>query len=179
MHMHNLLWVLCIMCNLISVSAVQKRGIMALFMSVDDRDVIPLILTQDSMQIPKVGQELSEGLYEAEVYRTAHNIQAMLMARGNEELIRLWHRRLDHTSLDYQRKTLKRIVHEVPKIYLTIIGHCEPCAEGKETREPLLPITKSNITKIIELVHSDVFGPMNLEGMSRSRNFVSLYGEKG
>lgn len=150
---------------------------MAVFMSDCNGDRIAFVLNYCTTEILTVGQELSEGLYFMELYRTANHIQIMLMDQGNEKLNGLWHQRLGHNSLEYLQKTLP-LVYGVPKMSVRNIAHYEPCGEGTSTRAPRLPITESNVTDFLELVHSDVLRVVDVESLSRLRYFSSLYYEK-
>ena len=71
----------------------------------------------------------------------------------------LWHLRLGHINLN----RIQRLVRDGPLSHLKVesIPQCESCLEGKMTKRPFR--SKGNRAEgVLELVHSDVCGPMNI-----------------
>eukprot|EP00170_Pyropia_yezoensis_P005576 contig_22655_g5592 len=76
----------------------------------------------------------------------------------------LWHRRFAHLGA----LTLDRTARVVTGMHIDAAGItrlreavCPPCTEGKMTRAPF-PATRSKTTEPLQLVHTDVCGPMPL-----------------
>ena len=52
--------------------------------------------------------------------------------------------------------------------------NCEGCAMGKQHRQPFPKKSQSTTTKLLELIHSDVCGPMDVPSVRGSRYFVTF-----
>jgi transposase InsO family protein len=83
--------------------------------------------------------------------------------RSNEEMANLWHERLGHISWDnldlMKRKVLVRGLPENIKQGKDII--CDVCCEMKATRKPFKPIVQKRASELLELIHTDVCGPIS------------------
>ena len=89
----------------------------------------------------------------------------------------LWHRRLGHCGAG-------RLVHAVrkdliggvnlPKRGRLQMSFCEGCAQAKQTRKAFKPIGEVRTTDILELVHSDVCGPMSTASYGGAKYFVTF-----
>lgn len=51
--------------------------------------------------------------------------------------------------------------------------HCVVCAEGKQARKPFSDIG-TRAKKLLDLVHTDVCGPMSVRSHANSRYFVTF-----
>ena len=54
------------------------------------------------------------------------------------------------------------------------LNFCEACAEGKSHCAPFKPVREVQSKKRLELVHSDVAGPMKIESLGGARYFVTF-----
>jgi hypothetical protein len=54
------------------------------------------------------------------------------------------------------------------------LDFCEACAEGKSHRAPFKPVGEVESKKRLQLVHSDVAGPMKTESFGGTRYFVTF-----
>lgn len=92
-----------------------------------------------------------------------------------------WHRRLGHINLQCMRKMRDGAVDGVHfDESNTEIENCEVCAMRKQAR---LPFKRSNTQskRVLELIHSDVIGPMETKSMGNARyilTFVDDYSKK-
>lgn len=80
----------------------------------------------------------------------------------------LWHRRLGHINASYLKKMNLPV-----SINDEELSKCEACALGKLSRPPFPSSTNRQSTSILELVHSDVCGPMS-ESFGGKRYFVTF-----
>ena len=84
----------------------------------------------------------------------------------------LWHRRLVHVH--YRALPLaSKAVEGHPEIQAKHEGVCKGCAKGKNT-EKTFPSTKSNEKGILEIIHSNVCGPMSSSSLSGYVYYVSF-----
>jgi len=82
----------------------------------------------------------------------------------------LWHRRLAHLNLDSVKllikdKLVEGLILESNKIPNAI---CEPCLAGKQHCK-LFPISQTRASKPLELIHTDLHGPMPVQTHSGYR----------
>ncbi|PXF46065.1 hypothetical protein BWQ96_04165 [Gracilariopsis chorda] len=168
----DVLYVSQLICNLLSVSAIRRRMFMKLFLSDDDEDIIGVVLKQKSVNIPVMGKELSEWLYEMELKLHDH-LDKSLNTCMPEHFTVTWHRCLGDARADYIRSTL-RLVSGVRPEPIQDIGNCEPFAEGKARRKPYRPNTASSQDmEVLDFVQLDVMGPINIKSLSKSKYIVT------
>ncbi|CAK9826054.1 Retrovirus-related Pol polyprotein from transposon TNT 1-94 [Anthophora retusa] len=85
-----------------------------------------------------------------------------------------WHRRLGHTNVDDIRKAKHRqMIRGLEKYKLSGNMICEICAQGKMTRAPFSNKSKRK-TMPLEIIHSDICGPMRTESNGGSLYFVTF-----
>jgi hypothetical protein len=89
-----------------------------------------------------------------------NEIAASAEAKGGAAV---WHARLGHLSLPRMR-AVARLVDSLPDMESNVVlnGACEGCACGKMAANPFSHRTGSHVKTqaVLELVHSDVMGPM-------------------
>ncbi|KAG7302945.1 hypothetical protein JYU34_012939 [Plutella xylostella] len=76
----------------------------------------------------------------------------------------VWHRRLGHLN----RRSLQTMNLPVSK------NVCGPCMEGKGKRKPFQRILKPRSHGIGELIHTDIAGPANIEGLNEERYYQTI-----
>ena len=92
----------------------------------------------------------------------------------------LWHRRLCHPSYP----VLKRMIKENSVTGLKITSPstpdpiCEPCLAGKMVSDPF-PSSSHHSAKLLELVHSDVHGPIKVASHSGFKYWVTFIDDSG
>ena len=81
-----------------------------------------------------------------------------------------WHARLGHIGQDRLKRLAKiGLLGSIDKIDLPV---CEHCLAGKATR---LPFSKSKRACFsLELIHSDIFGPMNVRERHGAQYFITF-----
>jgi hypothetical protein len=169
MRMKDVLYVPGLTKNLLSTSALNKKCFRVSFI---DGEVLmwPKGKTiEDSVVIiTKEG-----GLYKLK----GHSDVAL--THSTESPCELWHRRLDHInykSLSYVRK----VVTGLPELKVDHEGVCKGCAQGNNIKNPF-PKSNSKAAGILELIHSDVCGPMpstSLRGYVYYISFIDYYSRK-
>ena len=100
--------------------------------------------------------------------------QASVAGTSNQK-INLWHQRMGHMNLP-QMKTMvsKAIVTGIDISGTNKLDFCEACVKGKLHRAPFKAVGEVKSTKRLELVHSDVAGPMNTESFGGAKYFVTF-----
>ena len=86
----------------------------------------------------------------------------------------LWHQRLGHLNGQQLNTLVERGLASGIKLSATSeLSFCEGCVEGKMQRKPFEPLTRKQSKKKLELVHSDVCGPLQVGSIGGSRYFVT------
>ena len=153
--------------NLFSVSAVTKRGQIMKF------DAAQCVILGNNGNV--TGSGSSNGrLYTLDA---SHLKNAMHEAHSavEQKSLKLWHERFGHLNfsnlklLDQQDLVdgLKFDTNEEVKF-------CEGCTMGKQTRNSFLKNEATRATKLLQIVHSDVCGPMKTQSIGGSRYFVTF-----
>jgi transposase InsO family protein len=89
-----------------------------------------------------------------------------------------WHQRLGHLSLtgmlnmskSYDIKELKTISEEEVKR----INECKGCLKGKAHRKAMPKLRTTKTSKVLELIHSDICGPMSVMTAKGCRYFITF-----
>ena len=83
----------------------------------------------------------------------------------------LWHLRLGHINLD----RISLLVKDGPLSSLKVeaLPTCESCLEGKMTKRPF-PLKGNRANDVLELIHSDLCGPMSVQARGGFEYFVTF-----
>ena len=88
--------------------------------------------------------------------------------------LQLWHQRMGHISKDSISK-LQDVAEGVNPIKK--VSHCVSCAQGKQHRNPFLS-SSSHSEEILEIVHSDIMGPFEVDSNGGSRYVCTFIDDK-
>ena len=96
------------------------------------------------------------------------------VSTGNQSL-ELWHLRLGHLGYESVKKMaggdivigMKTDTHKIER-------DCDGCALGKQSREPFSKTGTEHASDILELVHSDVCGPMHIVSDGGARYLLTF-----
>ena len=101
-----------------------------------------------------------------------YKIQEKSMQAKTNELTWLWHKRFGHSNLQSLKfLSSKNMVKGLPLISETI-GVCEGCQFGKMSRKSFPTGQAWRASKKLELVHTDVCGPMRTSSLDNSKYFI-------
>jgi Integrase core domain/GAG-pre-integrase domain len=94
-----------------------------------------------------------------------------LAATTNLSESELWHLRYDHLSIGGLRLLKqKQMVYGLPEI--SEFGLCEGCILGKHYKLPFVKGQSLRATQLLELVHTDLCGPMDTSSLGGSMYFL-------
>ena len=93
-----------------------------------------------------------------------HNNEAKRCKVNNDSAPYLWHCRLGHIGVKRMKKLHTDGILE--SLDYESLDACEPCLMGKMTNTPFSG-TMERATDLLEIIHTDVCGPMNIEARSR------------
>lgn len=95
--------------------------------------------------------------------------------------VKLWHDRLGHLNFDSMRLLNKgRLVTDFPLKKMphhsqdNTVTQCEACIKGKSHRTAMPQAATHRANKVLELVHSDVCGPMRTLSLGGAKYFVTF-----
>ena len=88
--------------------------------------------------------------------------QVALKTSIKDKQVELWHRRLGHISLQRLKALNNELVQGMPKLNLTAetTFDCDICNQSKSHRLPFPKEGATEADRLLEVIESDVFGPM-------------------
>ena len=96
-----------------------------------------------------------------------HNIDAKRCKIDNDRATYLWHCRLGHIGR-MKKLHADRLLESLD---YESFDACEPCLMGKMTKTPFSG-TMERATDLLEIIHTDVCGPMNIEARDKYHYFL-------
>lgn len=163
----NILVIDDLKCNLMSINALVERGF-----SVNFRKTCAYIMLDGKLQF--VAQKKGR-LYEA-VFQLEDNFAGITNGENDATTQRLFHYRMGHLNAFDMHKLISRQM--VPGLKPTKIDtnarFCESCVYGKQTKTSFPPNRHSRSNRMLELIHTDVCGPMSELAWDGSRYFVTF-----
>jgi transposase InsO family protein len=160
--MKDVLYVPGLKKNLLSISALEKKGFRVAFI---DGEVLMWAKGETLNEAIIIGSE-ENGLYKLK----GHSEAAMTHAIENS--CELWHRRLAHINYKALPYICKAVTG-LPELKGDHKGVCNGCAQGKNIKNPF-PKRDSKTEGVLELIHSDVCGPMPSSSISGYVYYVSF-----
>jgi transposase InsO family protein len=162
MKMKDVLYVPGLTKNLLSISTLDKKGFRVAFI---DGEVLMWSKGKTIEEAIVIGKE-EGGFYKLKGH------SEVAWTHSIENPCELWHRRLAHINykaLPYVSKA----VTDLPEFKVDHEGVCNGCAQGKNIKNPFLK-RDSKAERILELIHSDVCGPMPSTSINGYVYYVSF-----
>ncbi|UYV82302.1 hypothetical protein LAZ67_21001661 [Cordylochernes scorpioides] len=158
--------------NLLSVSAATSNGCKVTF-------------NRDWCTIERDNTALANGILDNGMYRLhlddnpqTRTFKANVAKQNhckNKNCLMLWHDRLGHRNIE----SIKKIRNEnlARGLSLNNCSHstdCVQCIQGKLTETPFPKKTEYRATETLQLVHSDICGPLPTNSLSGKRYFITF-----
>ena len=163
--LYSVLYVPKLACNLFSVRAAAAKGNSVKFGS-------SKCWIRDAKGNLKGMGSLTEKLYRLDCqpfpseYATAASVECETD---------LWHQRFGHLNEQQLQEIAQHEMVTGAKIPRKMkLNFCQGCVEGKMHRLPFKPVGEVRSTRRLELVHSDVCGPMPTESIGGCKYFVTF-----
>ena len=87
----------------------------------------------------------------------------------------VWHQRYGHLNHKYLETLMKNeLVHGMDSCQIHDVRDCEACVLGKMTRRSFPKKSQSRASKPLEIIHSDLCGPMQVDSIGGSRYVLSF-----
>ena len=152
--------------NLLSVSKITDKGFDVVFKK--DRAIV--------VDPNRHGKVILEAEREKDLYYV-HEVKEEAHIAEDDKLMD-WHEKLGHLNeADLKKVLAKTAAPNDRNFQKSKLPVCETCIKGKQTQ---LPYTQS-LTKTkskLELIHTDVCGPMRVQSHNGSRYFVTFIDDK-
>ena len=148
--------------NLLSVSKITNKGHKVYFES-------SKCSIYDKSNALIASATLKNGMYKLDRPKNkVHGANSVSVADN----IHLWHSRLGHPSTDSMNR-IKNGVVTGTNFKNSLSEPCEVCVQGKQHRLPFKPHVK-NSSRPLELIHSDLCGPMEENSLGGSKYFLTF-----
>ena len=165
--MRNVLHVPNIAKNLVSVGQIVDQGMQVKF-------------NKAGCFIEKHGRLIARGKREGRMFTLdvdMPRITSVMFSHGSNIIsdVEMWHKRTGHINLQMLQIMLERnVISGLPKLKVCEMGRaCEACQLGKQNRQPFR--NEGYISKgLLDLVHSDVWGPTKNTSISGKRYYVTF-----
>lgn len=160
-------------CNLRNVLHVPTLGYQLLSVPTLDKSGLETLFKSGRAFISSQTRLLATATLQGNLYRldTSNVKTALVSAQMN-----VWHKRLGHLSpttiSEMNTRNVVRGLHLAKEN--SNLTHCEGCELGKAHRTTIPKVSHSKSKKLLELVHSDVNGPMEEASLGGSKYFVTF-----
>jgi transposase InsO family protein len=150
--------------NLVSVLRATEHGVNVFF-------------SDHSCTLKQNGKIVALAVKSYGLYKLLAPRQGKILSVSDMQQAFLWHRRLAHVNA----MDLAKLVSQEMATGVSITAQgasslktyvCEPCIYGKHARKPF-PSSTSETTSVLELVHSDLAGPMQVKSLVGAYYFVT------
>ena len=124
------------------------------------------------MEGTKGSMVIAKGNRIGTLYLCPHNTDYSISIPSTEIDSALWHHRLAHMS-----EKGMQILHSrklLPDLKQVSLEFCENCVYGKQKRVIFLMVGKQKKSENLELLHTNVWGPAQLQSLSGSHYYVTF-----
>ena len=160
--LYNVLYVPEIAKNLLSVSAMTQKGAEVLF----END--KCYVTKDGKTM-NIGHLVSSKLYVVNTEPDCANVAS------SKASLEVWHCRYGHINYkNINMLSQKKMVNGMSCSEGNTHQQCEACARAKMHRVPVPKVSQNKSSRPLQLVHSDVCGPMNVNSIGGSKYVLTF-----
>ncbi|XP_057444753.1 uncharacterized protein LOC130736999 [Lotus japonicus] len=147
--------------NLISISQLCDKGLDVKFSKTE------CVVTKDDEEVVMRGVRSKDNCYMWISEEKSHFSRCLL---SKEDELNLWHQRLGHLNLKSMQKVItEEAIRGLPKLKLGEGRVCGECQIGKQTKMSHKMLQHQTTTKLLELLHMDLMGPMQVESLGGKR----------
>ena len=116
-------------------------------------------------------QEVRKGnLFVADLFSASKGEARCFYSKASTEDNWLWHKRLSHLDFKTMNSLVKKeLVRGLPDMEFCKEGLCEAYEKGKSKKASHRSKDSTSITEPLQLLHMDLFGPVNVMSLSRKR----------
>ena len=150
--------------NLLSVSQFADRGFQVVFNKEDCA-----FISKKTGEIALKGAR-KESFFVADLDSINKDGICCFYTKASEEQSKLWHKKLFHLNFKAINTLVKKeLVRNMPKLEFAQVEVCEACQKGKMKRSSHKSKSVNSISAPLQLIHMDLFGPVNVLSISRNK----------
>ena len=113
-------------------------------------------------------------MYLAEFNSSNAESITCLLSKASQDESWLWHKKLSHLNFKTMKELVKKeLVRGIPQVEFSKDRLCDACHKGKKIKASFRKKLNSIIEEPLQLLHMDLFGPVNVLSISRIRFFPS------
>lgn len=159
----NVLFVEDLKCNLMSVARLCDKG-------------YEVIFRKNEATVYKDGKTVFVANRNGMLYEASFQVEKAFAGVADGDNQKLWHSRLAHLNVYDMKKLITNDMASGLEKFTVNINEkfCEPCVNGKQCR---LPFSKKNVirsNRLLELIHTDIYGRVSESAWDGSNYFVSF-----
>ncbi|KAJ9556613.1 hypothetical protein OSB04_011227 [Centaurea solstitialis] len=121
------------------------------------------------------------GVRQTDIYIINMNTSAdnfCFVSRASTDTNWLWHKRLSHLNFKtLNQLCINNLVVGLPDFRYTKVSLCSPCEKGKQTRASFKSKQISSISSPLQLLHMDLFGPVNVQSIAGKKYTLVIVDE--
>ncbi|KAJ9561416.1 hypothetical protein OSB04_006576 [Centaurea solstitialis] len=100
------------------------------------------------------------------------------VSRASTDTNWLWHKRLSHLNFKtLNQLCIDNLVIGLPDFRYTKVSLCSACEKGKQTRASFKSKQISSISSPLQLLHMDLFGPVNVQSIAGKKYTLVIVDE--
>ncbi|KAL8094127.1 hypothetical protein AgCh_035841 [Apium graveolens] len=98
-----------------------------------------------------------------------------LFSKESQDESWLWHKKLSHLNFKTMNELVrKNLVRGIPQVEFSKDGLCDAYQKGKQINASFKNKLDSTIEELLQLLHMDLFGPVNVLSISRKIYFLVI-----
>ena len=150
--------------NLISISLILQKGFKVLF-----NNTCQIMSSNDTLVS---SAKCNQGLYNFPIIGNLSYIFSTISCKEKENATTLWHKRMGHIG----KKALKELKNPSNNNHIKELTDfiCEECILAKATKHINHSVSDNVYTKYLQLVQSDLFGPVQVYSFSKKHYFITF-----
>ncbi|KAJ9538956.1 hypothetical protein OSB04_031689 [Centaurea solstitialis] len=121
------------------------------------------------------------GVRHADIYIINMNTSTdnfCFVSRASSDTNWLWHKRLSHLNFKtLNQLCINNLVIGLPDFRYTKVSLCSACEKGKQTRASFKSKQISSISSPLQLLHMDLFGPVNVQSITGKKYTLVIVDE--
>ncbi|KAJ9565079.1 hypothetical protein OSB04_001045 [Centaurea solstitialis] len=121
------------------------------------------------------------GVRQADIYIINMNTSTdnfYFVSRASSDTNWLWHKRLSHLNFKtLNQLCINNLVVGLPDFRYTKVSLCSACEKGKQTRASFKSKQISSISSPLQLLHMDLFGPVNVQSIAGKKYTLVIVDE--
>ncbi|KAK2428549.1 putative mitochondrial protein [Trifolium repens] len=160
-NLENVLLVKGLTANLISISQLCDQGMKVNFTKSE------CLVNNEEGQLVLRGTRSKDNCY---LWMPQEEALTSTCLVTTEDEVQLWHQKMGHLNLKGMKKVISlEAIRGIPKLKIVEGKVCGECQIGKQVRMSHPMLEHQTTSKILELLHMDLMGPMQVESLGGKR----------